>query len=125
MWLGEPEVAIERLVRAMRLSPQESQMFGMEAALAWAHFFAGRYQEAMSWAEKAVREQSNYFPALSILAGSCSMAGREAEARSTLESLRRLDPDLRISTLGEAFPIRRPEHFARFAQALQKAGLPD
>ena len=125
MWLGEPEVAIERLVRAMRLSPQESQMFGMEAALAWAHFFAGRYQEAMSWAEKAVREQSNYFPALSILAGSCSMAGREAEARSTLESLRRLDPDLRISTLGEAFPIRRPEHFARFAHALQKAGLPD
>ena len=125
MWLGEPEVAIERLVRAMRLSPQESQMFGMEAAMAWAHFFAGRYQEAMSWAEKAVREQSNYFPALSILAGSCSMAGREAEARSTLESLRRLDPDLRISTLGEAFPIRRPEHFARFAQALQKAGLPD
>ena len=125
MWLGEPEVAIERLVRAMRLSPQESQMFGMEAAMAWAHFFAGRYQEAMSWAEKAVREQSNYFPALSILAGSCSMAGREAEARSTLESLRRLDPDLRISTLGEAFPIRRPEHFARFAHALQKAGLPD
>ena len=125
MWLGEPEVAIERLVRAMRLSPQESQMFGMEAAMAWAHFFAGRYQEAMSWAEKAVREQSNYFLALSILAGSCSMAGREAEARSTLESLRRLDPDLRISTLGEAFPIRRPEHFARFAQALQKAGLPD
>ena len=125
MWLGEPEVAIERLVRAMRLSPQESQMFGMEAAMAWAHFFAGRYQEAMSWAEKAVREQSNYFPALSILVGSCSMAGREAEARSTLESLRRLDPDLRISTLGEAFPIRRPEHFARFAQALQKAGLPD
>jgi len=125
MWLGEPEVAIERLVRAMRLSPQESQMFGMEAAMAWAHFFAGRYQEAMSWAEKAVREQSNYFPALSILAGSCSMAGREAEARSTLECLRRLDPDLRISTLGEAFPIRRPEHFARFAQALQKAGLPD
>ena len=125
MWLGEPEVAIERLVRAMRLSPRESQMFGMEAAMAWAHFFAGRYQEAMSWAEKAVREQSNYFPALSILAGSCSMAGREAKARSTLESLRRLDPDLRISTLGEAFPIRRPEHFARFAQALQKAGLPD
>ena len=125
MWLGEPEVAIERLVRAMRLSPRESQMFGMEAAMAWAHFFAGRYQEAMSWAEKAVREQSNYFPALSILVGSCSMAGREAEARSTLESLRRLDPDLRISTLGEAFPIRRPEHFARFAHALQKAGLPD
>jgi TolB-like protein/tetratricopeptide (TPR) repeat protein len=125
LWLGEPEAAIERLVRAMRLSPQESQMFGMEAAMGWAHFFAGRYQEAMSWAEKALHEQSNYFLALSILAGSCSMAGREAEARSTLESLRRLDPDLRISTLGETFPIRRPEHFARFAQALQKAGLPD
>jgi tetratricopeptide (TPR) repeat protein len=125
MWLGEPEAAIERLVRAMRLSPQDTQMFGIQAAMAWAHFFAGRYQEAMTSAQKALHEQSNYFLALSILAGSCSAAGREAEARSALESLRRLDPDLRVSSLREVFPIRRSEHFARLAEALRKAGLPD
>src|SRR5262245_26166099 len=84
-----------------------------------------RYQEAVSWAEKAVREQSNRFVALSVLAGSCSRAGRETEARSALEGLRRLDPGLRVSTLREIFPIRRPEHFARFADALRKAGLPE
>jgi TolB-like protein/class 3 adenylate cyclase len=125
MWLGEPEAAIERLARAMRLSPQDSQMFGMQAATAFAHFFAGRYLEAVSWAEKALREQSNYFLAVSIFAASCALAERGTEAQSAMASLRRLDRSLRVATLREAFPIRRPEDFTRFAEALRKAGLPE
>jgi tetratricopeptide (TPR) repeat protein len=125
MWLGEAEVAIERLARAMRLSPQDSQMFGMQAATAFAHFFAGRYIEAASWAEKALREQSNYYLALSILAASCALAERPAQAQSAMANLRRLDPGLRVANLREAFPIRRSEHFAQFAEAMRRAGLPE
>ena len=125
MWLGEPEVAIERLARAMRLSPQDSQMFGMQAATAFAHFFAGRYLEAASWAERALREQSNYFLAVSIYAASCALAGRDDDARSAMASLRRLDPNLRVSNLNDVFPIRRSGDSARFAGALRKAGLPE
>jgi TolB-like protein/class 3 adenylate cyclase len=125
MWLGEPEVAIERLAHAMRLSPQDSQMFGMQAATAFAHFFAGRYSEAASWAEKALREQSNYYLAVSVLAASCALAERPREAQSATTNLRRLDPGLRVSNLREAFPIQRPEDFARFSEAMRKAGLPE
>ena len=39
--------------------------------------------------------------------------------------LRRIDPALRISNLLEAFPIRRPEDLARFADGLRRAGLPE
>jgi TolB-like protein/Tfp pilus assembly protein PilF len=48
-WLGEPETAIEQVTRAMRLSPQDSQFFNMQAAMVQAHFVAGRYIEALSW----------------------------------------------------------------------------
>lgn len=42
VWLGEPEVAIEHVRHAMRLSPHDPQVFGMQSAIAFAHFFAGR-----------------------------------------------------------------------------------
>jgi TolB-like protein len=124
VWLGEPEVALARLARAMRLSPQDPQMFGMEAATACAHFFAGRYAEAASWAEKALRQQSNYFIAVSVYAASCALAGRDADARSATERLRRLDPTLSCANLKETFPIHQSEHLARFAEGLRSAGLP-
>ena len=125
VWLGEPEVALERLARAIRLSPQDPQMFGMETATACAHFFAGREAEAATWAERALRQQSNYFIAVSVFAASCALAGRSADAQKAMERLLHLDPGLRRATLREVFPIRQSEHFTRFAEGLHKAGLPD
>jgi tetratricopeptide (TPR) repeat protein len=60
LWLGEPEEAIQRVARAMRLSPQDFQFFNMQTATAGTHFVAGRYAEALSWAEAAVRSNQNY-----------------------------------------------------------------
>ena len=42
---------MERLARAMRLSPQDPRMFEMQTATACAHFLAGRDAEALAWAE--------------------------------------------------------------------------
>jgi len=46
--LGEPDAAIERVARAMRLSPQDPQILSMQNAIACAHIVAGRYAEALS-----------------------------------------------------------------------------
>jgi tetratricopeptide (TPR) repeat protein len=48
IWLGEPELAIDHAQRAMRLSPVDSLMFMMNGAMAFAHFTAGRYEEAFA-----------------------------------------------------------------------------
>jgi TolB-like protein/class 3 adenylate cyclase/Tfp pilus assembly protein PilF len=80
VWLGEPEVAIEHLARAMRLSPNDPNVFNMQAATALAHLFAGRYAEASSWAEAAAREKPNHLIATSVVAASGALAGRLSEA---------------------------------------------
>src|SRR5262245_60299886 len=41
-WLGEPELALQRIGRAMRLSPHDPHIGNMQGGMAWAHFFAGR-----------------------------------------------------------------------------------
>jgi TolB-like protein len=125
VWLGEPDVAIDRLSRAMRLSPQDPNFFNMQAATAGAHFVAGRYDEALSWATAAVKSQPNYVLANTIAAASAAMCGHIDQARNTIARLRELVPLVRVSKLTELLPIRRPEHLARLADGLREAGLPE
>jgi TolB-like protein len=123
--VGEAETAIEHAARAMRLSPQDPQMFGMQVVMAQAHFFAGRYDEAMSWAETAMRQQPNFFMAICVAAASAALAGKPDKAEKAMARVRELNPALRLSNLRELIPVRRPEDFARWSDGLRKAGLPE
>jgi tetratricopeptide (TPR) repeat protein len=124
-WLGDPEVAIERVNHAMRLSPHDAQFFNMQAAAAGAHFVAGRYAEAMSIAAAAVRRHPDYILANSILAASAALAGRPAEAEKAGAHIRQVHPRLRVSDLMQVFPVRSAEDRARWAEGLRKAGIPE
>ncbi len=100
-------------------------MFGMRIATAQGHFFAGRYEEALSWAQAGVREQPNFFIGACVMAASGALAGRQAEAEKAMARLRQMNPALRMSNLRELLPIRRPEDFAQWADGMEKAGLPE
>ena len=125
IFLGEPEDAIERLARAIRLSPLDPLIFRMHAGMAYAHFFAGRYDEASSWAEKSVRGRPTWLTAVRGAAASHALAGRLDEACKHMARMRELDPALCISNLKDLLPLRRVEDFANWATALRKAGLPE
>jgi len=122
---GEPEVAIEHAQRALRLSPHDMQIFAMQFCIGLAHFFAGRYTEAMSWATMACSERPDHIPATCLAAASAALGGNHAAAADALTHLRRLAPGLRIANLDEPFPIRRPADVAKWADAMRRAGLPE
>jgi len=121
---GEPDVAISHQDRAMRLSPLDPHMFSMQLGTAFAHFFAGRYDEASSWAQRSLREQADHFPALRILAASSALAGRLEDAHAAIVRHLQLDPAFRISDLEDRSPFRGQE-LAKLANGLRKAGLPE
>jgi TolB-like protein/Tfp pilus assembly protein PilF len=123
---GEPDVAIEHLRRAMRLSPRDPLMFTMQGVTAFAHFFADRYEEAVCWAEKAFWERPNILATLRIAAASNALAGRVGQAQQAVARALELDPDMRLSNLKDRLGIfRRPEDYAQYADALRKAGVPE
>lgn len=124
-WMGEPELAISQVQRAMRNSPVDVLMFSMHAALALAHFLAGRDDEAFAWAEKALQRNALAAPAIRVAAASAARLGHTAAATKYLSQLRQLDPGLRVSNLGDRIPLRRPQDRERLAEALRRAGLPD
>src|SRR5690242_5813056 len=124
-WNGEPDAAVEHFDHAMRLSPLDPELYRAQAGLAAAHLFAGRFDAASSWAEKAFRELPSFLMVVCVIAASHALAGRLDEARRAMEHLRELDPTLCVSHLTDWIPIRRPEDLATFADGLRKAGLPE
>jgi TolB-like protein len=123
---GEPDVAIEHLARAMRLSPLDPLMFSMQGVTAFAHVFAGRYDEAAAWAEKAFWMRPNVLATLRVAAVSNAFAGRLEEARRAVARTLELVPDMRISNVKERIGIfRRAEDYGKYVDGLRKAGLPE
>lgn len=125
VWRGEPELALEHVARAMRLSPLDPNMFGMYGGMAYAHFLAGRYDMASSCAEKATGHNPVFLLARCISAASNAQAGRLELAQRAMSRARECDPDLRASKLRDLAPFRRTEDFNAFATGLRKAGLPE
>src|SRR5262249_44390029 len=115
----------EHFARAMRLSPLDPLIGQMQTGLGFAHFFAGRHDEAAAVAAKAVREGANWAPAYLMAAASAAFAGRTNEARSAVTKLLQIAPGYRVSNLRDVWPLRRPQDLAKFEEGLRKAGLPE
>ena len=126
MYLGEYASAIEHFERAMRLSPLDPLTYFASTGMAFAHAFAGRYDEAISWATTALHEQPNWATALRVAAMANALSDRMVEARAAMACLREVDPALRLGNVDRvAPPLRRAEDRVRFLESLRKAGLPE
>jgi tetratricopeptide (TPR) repeat protein len=121
--LGDTELAIECIARAKRLSPHDPQDISIRTAMAFAHFIAGRYGEALACAQAAARNRPQMQVVHSLAAASAALAGRPDEARKAVDRLRTLDPDVRLADARRTILIRRPDDLARWTNALRLAGL--
>ena len=125
VWRGEPELALADVERALQLSPSDIFSFAWWCVGAYAHFACGRYDDALSWAERTSRERPGYLPSARLIVASAALVGRPESPEMSLARLRQLDPMLRISNLREQMTFRRAEDLARLLDGLRKAGLPD
>ena len=116
---------IEQFEVASRVNPLDPRFFSVQTGLAYAHFFAGRNEEASTWATRALRQQPNYRTAQFILAACHAMSGRIEEAREICARLMQLNPPPRISRFRDRTPFRRAQDIDRLAQAFRIAGMPE
>jgi tetratricopeptide (TPR) repeat protein len=124
-YLGEPELAIERFARAMRLSPLGPWVTPMQSGTATAHFMLGHYDESASCAAMALQDNPDFSSALRIAAASNAMAGRPEQARKAVARLRQLNPALRVSTYKDVGGPWSAEDLSRLEEGLRQAGLPE
>ena len=85
---GNPELAIERATHAMRLSPQDPQQFAMQTVVALGHCLVGHYDDALIWANAALRDNPNFLFAAGVAAASAALSGESDAASEAMDLFR-------------------------------------
>jgi TolB-like protein/class 3 adenylate cyclase len=123
---NQAERAVEVLERGMPLSPLDPLGYVFTGGLAAVHVMAGRYEEAIEWANRSLRELPRYESAIRNRLIACAHLGRIEEARDGLVRLLKITPGLTIARFKALYTITHtPELIDVHTEGLRKAGLPE
>ncbi|WP_157863410.1 tetratricopeptide repeat protein, partial [Bradyrhizobium tropiciagri] len=114
--------AIDHIEQAIRMSPHDPQNALLNAALAAAHYQAGRYAVAVGFGRKAIQQRFELTNGHRIYVASLALAGRMDEARAALAQLQELHPENSIAWIERNVPYT-PGPMAKFLDGFRKAGL--
>jgi adenylate cyclase len=90
LW-GQPDIAIEHLESALRLSPR-SRIGTSRFAMGVAHFLSRRFDEAVPNLRFAIEEDPSFLEPCRFLAACYAHLGRLDDAREIVERLRATAP---------------------------------
>jgi tetratricopeptide (TPR) repeat protein len=122
-YLGRADEAMERVQRAIKLSPFDRAMFSFFTTAGTAALVAERADEAVAWFGKALRLNPHFSAARRLLVAALIGAGEFAEARAVAQELLEAHPGFSISAFGRWYPMTEP-HLGRLLGALHAGGLP-
>ncbi len=123
VYLGTPEEGLAAFERAARLSPMDPFAFNVHLGMGLANFAAGRPQQALAWAQRAMSERPGLTWPHRDLAVYFAHQGDLAAARDALERFQRAHPDVSLASIGDGLRFMYPSLLARYLQGLQLAGL--
>jgi hypothetical protein len=110
----------------MRLSPLDPQPWVFYGGLAHAHFAAGRYEEAIEWADRALHAQPRMTAVVGVKAAACGHLGRVQSGRQCVARYAELRPGLTVATVNAGWgTFASPEFLGILIEGLRKAGLPE
>ena len=121
---GQSEDAVNYFQKALRMSPHDPLITVFYSGMGTAHYYAHRYDEAIAWSRKAIRERPGYTAAHRILCASLAMAGRTEDAEAAAATLRQLQPNISIAWVEQHVPYT-PRAMPHFLDGMRKAGVPE
>jgi adenylate cyclase len=125
---GDANMAIEYADKAMRLSPNDPQMWAMLHYKGSAYLKLRDLDQAIEFLEQALQYPNVQYPPIANLAAVYMLVDREKDAQRVLKRARQLEPNLTIGLMARIYgnsgdgPNKRGH---RLLDALRKAGLPE
>ena len=119
LYVGRTGEAIDAYEMAKRFEPQPNPNEAFSAP--FAYYVAGRYREALAYADAMLARVPNHYGLHVIRAATLAQLGDAEEARRAADQVRRLNPLFRAENTGRRF--RNPEDAAKILEGLRKAGL--
>ncbi len=119
---GQSDDAIGYLDKAIRMSPRDPLNSLFLGGIAGAHYFAGRYQDAVKWARQAVQARHSVWAGHRMLCASLAQAGQLEEAKLVLFELRHVHANFSIPWIRQSIPWTAGP-MEKVLDGLRKAGL--
>ena len=123
VYLGEPEESITSFEQSQRLSPLDPFNFNVYLGMGLANFAAGRPQEAVKLARRALAERPGLNWPYRDLCTYLAHAGDIAAAIDALENYLRFRPTMTLQAVGDSLRFMYPSLLSRYLRGLQLAGL--
>lgn len=123
-YLGQPEEAVRRAEKGLRLSPFDQFAYYFRGILALAHYTNGNYAEAARFGRQVMKFRPAFLANLRVLAASLGAIGERAEARAVGQALLTAQPDFRVEHYCASYAYRDPARRALLAEHLRAAELP-
>jgi TolB-like protein/tetratricopeptide (TPR) repeat protein len=123
-WSGRFEVAVERGLRALELSPFDPLRYLAYNAFAIVHFSSGRFPESRDAANRGIEANPGFSVPHAYLAAALVRMARMDEAKRAASNVLQRDPGFRIAGFRQTVGIN-PTVFEPYAAAWRQAGLPD
>lgn len=124
-YLGHRADSIAQAEQALRLAPLDAHAFWYAETMALALYWAGRYPEAVAWAERSVRHNPSFTANLRCLVAGLMAVGREEDARIYAGLLLEVEPHFTIEEFLVRSPFQRLPDHPLFIDRLRASGLPE
>lgn len=122
---GRPLVAIEHFHRAMRLSPVDPEKGIALSGIGMSYLMLERYEEALTWGERALREMPNYGSSHRVVIMALVKLNRPDEAQAAARRLMETFPTYTLGLQRQINPWRDKVFAERYVEALGIAGVPE
>ncbi len=124
-WTGDEAIAVEQANRALRLSPFDPLLYLPYVALTYAHFAAGRFEEAAAAASLASQSNPRFSVPHMLRAAALGRLDRKEEAETEVQRLLELEPGLTVATGIRSARYTNPKDMDALEHALRRAGIPE
>jgi TolB-like protein/Flp pilus assembly protein TadD len=120
---GNSDRAFALIEQARRLNPRDPREWFVLTVMAAACVAAGRFDEAVIWAKRALYLNPRFSTALRLLAASLAKLWDAQRAQEALRKVYEIEPGLTLSSLRERMAYMEPRVWDVYADGLRKAGV--
>lgn len=124
-YMGQPEVALQRLERYGELAPLDPYSSFFEHLYTIAYTFKGDYERAVIVGRRCTKAMPDFVAGYKPLVASLGHLGRRDEAKPYVDKLLSLEPNFTVEGFGKRYPFKRDEDRRRYMQGLRLAGIPE
>lgn len=122
-YVGEPDIALQRLQRYRALAPPDLYFSWFETLYTIAYTFQGDYKRAVLVGRRAIEANPDLVNGYKPLIASLGHLGWREEAQIYVRKLLSLEPNFSVERFRLTYPIKKTSDRERYVEGLRLAGI--